>query len=587
VAALVALAGHESAWLSAQHPGQFQGYGWVMAYGGGASPAGALGPAADAVSPPVALGAGEIFEDISDVATTGGHTVIARRNGSVWTLGGAAPHQIASLVDVYRVAAGGTRSFAIDTAGVLWEWTQAQPTPVVSALGDVTAIDANAEIAVAARWDGALFTWNHASGGAPVSIDTPPDFWAVDVAVGDSIAVARSFTGDVVVWNPSSRSSVELIATGVASVAAGGNHIVMALNDGTVQTRGANDHGQLGDGSFESSATLITVAGLANVSDVAAGTAHSVAVTSNGTVFSWGSNSNRQLLVPTTATDVATPTAVMDVPLTGRYAVAKGNTTILMNDPGSLAIAHNIQTYPFEFECGQPYNAQLSITGFNATGGDPNQLRPGLSDITMSINVAPEFVRTGPVTVSVGTVATSGSQITWTLPSLDASTANLNLRVLPSGPEGEFPVFAPFTYVSAEHPTSTNARYPIAFHRECVPPPIEEEEEQDTEPPVISSVTPSTTTLSPPNRQMVPVSIDVVAADNVSLPVCVVTGVTSNEALDSGDWILNGPLAVSLRAERAGQGNGRLYRIAVACSDEAGNTATGSAAVTVPKGKKK
>ncbi|HWI20103.1 MAG TPA: hypothetical protein VNT81_20260 [Vicinamibacterales bacterium] len=556
-----------------------------MAYGGGGSATGSLGLKDDDVSPPIALGVGETFHDIADAATSNTHTLLVRRNGSVWSLGGAAPRQLTSLVDINRVATGGSISFAIDTGGVMWEWTQANPTPTVSALSDVISVDANSRFAVAARSDGALLTWDYTAGSTPVSVPTPADFYALDVAVGESIAVARSLYGEVIAWDPSVRDSVELIATGAKAIAAGDHHLVIASHDGTVQTRGANNHGQLGDGSFESSAALITVPGLAGVTDVAAGAAHSIAVLQNGAVFAWGSNNHRQLLAPTTSIDAPSPVEAKDVPRTARYAIAKDDITLLLNDPGTLAITHNIETYPFEFECGQPVSAFVSITGFDATGGNLGQVSPGLTDITMSINVAPEFVRTGSVTATAGTIATIGSQITWTLPSLGASTATMNLRLLPSGPEGEFPVFAPFSYVSAEHPAPFNARYPIAFHRECAPPPVEEEE--DTEPPVISSVTPSISTLSPPNRHMVPVAINVTATDNESVPVCAVTGVTSNESLDPNDWAITGPLAVSLRAERAGQGSGRVYRIAVACRDEAGNSSTGSTTVTVPRGKKK
>lgn len=576
----VMLVGHQLK-LSAQHPGQFQGLGWLTAYGGGASPTGALGPISDAVSPPLALGVGEIFEDISDISTTGARTLIARRQGSVWSIGGASPHQVASLVDVYRVATGGTTSFAIDTGGVLWQWSESAPAPVVADLGDVFAVDANETVAVASQWDGALWTWNHATGGAPVRVAAPADFGAFDVAVGETIAVARSFNGEVIAWNVANPASVERIATDVAAVDAGGAHIVLAKNDGTVQTRGANDHGQRGNGSTFDSTALVTVPALSNVVDVAAGASHSVAVTAEGLVYAWGSNSQRQLLVPTAVSDVPAPVMAKDVPRTARYAVATGNTTILLSDPGALAITHNIETYPFEFECGVPFSARVSITGFDATGGVTGQSRPGLTNLAMVLNVAPEFVRSGGVTATAGTVSLNGSQITWTLPSLGASAATLNLRLLPSGPEGEFAVFAPFTYSSDEYPAAINARYPIAFHRACAPPTVEED---DTLPPVIASVTPSRTTLAPPNQQMIPVTVAVAATDNASIPVCSITGVTSNEPI-AGDWEITGPLALRLRAERSGHGNGRTYRIAVRCVDDAGNSAVGSTEIVVPRGK--
>ena len=100
--------------------------------------------------------------------------------------------------------------------------------------------------------------------------------------------------------------------------------------------------------------------------------------------------------------------------------------------------------------------------------------------------------------------------------------------------------------------------------------------------PVIASVTPSVTSLWPPNKRMVPVSfIATVADDTDASPACRVTGVTSNEA-SSADWQITGPMSVSLRADRKGNGSGRVYVITVQCTDASGNASTAAAAVTVP-----
>jgi hypothetical protein len=113
-------------------------------------------------------------------------------------------------------------------------------------------------------------------------------------------------------------------------------------------------------------------------------------------------------------------------------------------------------------------------------------------------------------------------------------------------------------------------------------------------PPVITSTSPSESSLWPPNHQMVPITITIAATDNLSpAPVCSIASVSSNEpqnGLGDGDtpndWLITGAKTVQLRAERAGNGNGRSYTIAMRCVDGAGNVATSSTTVSVPKNKK-
>jgi hypothetical protein len=110
----------------------------------------------------------------------------------------------------------------------------------------------------------------------------------------------------------------------------------------------------------------------------------------------------------------------------------------------------------------------------------------------------------------------------------------------------------------------------------------------DTTPPVISSVTPSTGSLWPPNHKMMGVTIAAQATDSGQPPVCSITSVSSNEPIfgtgsgDTGpDWAITGPLSVDLRAERAGGGSGRVYTIALRCTDAASNTSSMTTKVVV------
>ena len=116
----------------------------------------------------------------------------------------------------------------------------------------------------------------------------------------------------------------------------------------------------------------------------------------------------------------------------------------------------------------------------------------------------------------------------------------------------------------------------------------------DLEAPIIGGVMINPASLWPPDHRLVPVVASILVTDDSgSSPVCTITGVTSNEPLNgtgdgdtSPDWVITGAMSVDLRAERAGTGDGRTYTLAISCADSAGNTATTTAAVVVPKSRK-
>ncbi|MFZ9012111.1 MAG: hypothetical protein ACO20W_09500, partial [Anaerohalosphaeraceae bacterium] len=73
---------------------------------------------------------------------------------------------------------------------------------------------------------------------------------------------------------------------------------------------------------------------------------------------------------------------------------------------------------------------------------------------------------------------------------------------------------------------------------------------------------------------------------------CVISSITSNEPVDypepelAPDWMITSDLTAGLRAERLGEGNGRIYTIFVTCTDSSGNTASASIEVKVPHDQK-
>lgn len=112
----------------------------------------------------------------------------------------------------------------------------------------------------------------------------------------------------------------------------------------------------------------------------------------------------------------------------------------------------------------------------------------------------------------------------------------------------------------------------------------------DTTPPVIASLTASPASLWPPNHKMVGVSVTASASDETSAVTTEIVSVTSSEP-DNGrgdgdsanDIAVTGDMTVNLRAERSGQGSGRIYTIEVKATDQAGNSSTAFVTVSVPK----
>jgi uncharacterized repeat protein (TIGR03803 family) len=106
----------------------------------------------------------------------------------------------------------------------------------------------------------------------------------------------------------------------------------------------------------------------------------------------------------------------------------------------------------------------------------------------------------------------------------------------------------------------------------------------DTTLPTISDVAVTPNVLWPPNSKMVEVTVNYTATDDCST-VSNTLFVTSNEVPNGGapDWVIEDNHHVQLRAERSGTGSGRVYKVTVISTDNAGNSATSTVTVTVPK----
>ena len=108
-------------------------------------------------------------------------------------------------------------------------------------------------------------------------------------------------------------------------------------------------------------------------------------------------------------------------------------------------------------------------------------------------------------------------------------------------------------------------------------------------PPVISDLSVDKPVLWPPNHSMVPVTLRYSVSDNCDASPKPVITISSNEPVDgtgdgdtSPDWELIDAHHVLLRAERSGNGSGRIYTITLTVTDSAGSSSSSSVIVRVP-----
>jgi alpha-tubulin suppressor-like RCC1 family protein len=123
----------------------------------------------------------------------------------------------------------------------------------------------------------------------------------------------------------SSATPVDVVglATGVIAISAGGVSTCALTNADAVWCWGNNTSGQLGDGTMTNSATPVAVSGLASgVETIVAGPDHACAVVGGGTVRCWGNNGGGQLGDGTYVTST-TPVAVSGL-ASGIEAIATG-----------------------------------------------------------------------------------------------------------------------------------------------------------------------------------------------------------------------------------------------------------------------
>jgi alpha-tubulin suppressor-like RCC1 family protein len=190
---------------------------------------------------------------------------------------------------------------------------------VIGLQSGVTALAAGRSHTCAV-WAGEVWCWGNnyfgqlgdgtkESRSQPVQVAGLPAGVTGLAGLGDSTCAITS-QGEVLCWglnlygelgNGSHQSSLQPIpvsglSSGVVALAGGGYFICALTDQGQVYCWGANDNGQLGDGTDSDRAAPVLVSGLPGaVTAIAAGAVHSCALTASGEVWCWGDNRSGQL----------------------------------------------------------------------------------------------------------------------------------------------------------------------------------------------------------------------------------------------------------------------------------------------------
>jgi len=181
------------------------------------------------------------------------------------------------------------------------------------------AVAAGAAHSLALASDGSVYSWGSDNYGQlglsrtlfrtqGVTVDLPTASKVASTAAGRAHSLAVLTDGSVFSWGANdsgqlgdgSQTARSLplpvtLAASAKAVASGSDFSLALLQDGSAWTWGTNDNGELGLGNRTGKLSPARIPNLAAISQIASGNSHSIALDSKGSIWTWGRNSYGQL----------------------------------------------------------------------------------------------------------------------------------------------------------------------------------------------------------------------------------------------------------------------------------------------------
>ncbi len=236
------------------------------------------------------------------------------------------PAPLPGLEEPVTGAVGGKHSLALLADGTVMGWGinlsgdlgsspsyDELPVTIVESLSGVTALAASNRTSYALLQDGTVMTWGRGSegelgdGSKTIEQRTPVVAQGLEgvtaIAAGGNHALALLEDGTVMQWGAWYSSGAQTTPaavpglTNVTAIAAGSHAAYALLADGAVEAWGYNEAGALGSSTPAKVlvATPTTIEGLTGVKAIAAGGNSAIALREDGTVLDWGSNEDGKL----------------------------------------------------------------------------------------------------------------------------------------------------------------------------------------------------------------------------------------------------------------------------------------------------